>query len=132
MSMMPQKNPGFWHWGFVGTKNPDTLHHLFKDYMKKWALTTDGARINGAVNFSEQFLIDIGTLKLNHGGSGGDTKWIGHGLTIMSCLPLGHGVWEEVLAEEEAAHQTNTIQTLDKELKRSKGMHPHGLYLERL
>ncbi len=41
----------------------------------------------------------------------------------MTCLLLGHGVWKEVLVKEEAAHQTNTMQTLDEDFKHSKGMH---------
>ena len=117
----PNDIPDVWHSGFSITKNCDTLRYLLKDYMRAWANTTEGAKIDGAVNFSEQFLTDIGSLKFNHGGASGDIKWIGRGITIMTCLPHGVGEWEELLAEEEAARRTTTTRTLDDELKRSKG-----------
>ena len=105
-----------WH-----PQNCDTLRYLLKDYMRLWANTTERAKIVGAVNFSEQFLTDIGNLKFNHGGSSGDIKWVGRGITTVTCLPQEVGEWEELLAEEEAARRTTTTRTLNNKHKHSKG-----------
>jgi hypothetical protein len=89
--------------------------------MEKWLRAHNGTRIGRAVNISKQFLTDITMLKFNHGASSGDINWIRCGLTIMTCITYSQGVWEDLLAEEEAARTTHTRCTMDKELKRSKG-----------
>jgi hypothetical protein len=113
--------PAMWYEGFSKTNHPNILQHLLKGCMKKWSRAHDGVRINGAVNFSKQFFMNIATLKFNHGASSRDIKWIGWGLTIMTCIPYSRAVWEDLLAEEEAARTTHTTCIMDKELKRSKG-----------
>ncbi len=101
--------PAMWYEGFAKIKNPDVLRHLLlKDYIKKWSRAHDDARINKAVNFSKQFLTDIATLKFNHGASSGDIKWIGQGLTIMTCISYSQGVCEDLLAKEEARRGPRT------------------------
>jgi hypothetical protein len=103
-----------WYEGFSKTKSPNVLQHLLKDYTKKWSRAHDSARIGGAVNLFKQFLTDIAMLKFNHGASNGDIKWIGWGLSIMTCTPYSQGVWKDLLAEEEAARTTHTMRMVDK------------------